>query len=96
MGALGVATPGWGVGRRGRGVATGAEGVVRMGGAGVIGLNREEGACEGVVGREKAVKGRVGGSIGDVGGGGIELVRVGSGREGFLALTGWLEMMEPK
>ena len=32
------------VGRRGRGTATGAEGVVRMGGAGVIGLNREDGA----------------------------------------------------
>jgi len=34
--------------------------------------------------------------MGEVGGGGMELVRVGSGKEGFLALTGWLEMMEPK
>jgi len=54
LGPLDGAIPGWGVGRRGRGVASGAEGVVRMGGAGVMGLNRE-GACAGEVGREKAV-----------------------------------------
>ena len=43
------------MGSTGRGVTTGAEGVVRIGGAGVIGVKREEGPCAGEVGRENAV-----------------------------------------
>ena len=90
LGAVDAGWTGWMVGRRGRGTATGAEGVVRMGGAGVMGLNREEGAWEGEVGSENAVKGMVGGSKGDTGIG--DGRGPGSGREGFLSLGAWLEM----
>ena len=55
-----------------------------------MGLNREEGAWEGEVGSENAVKGMVGGSKGDTGIG--DGRGPGSGREGFLSLGAWLEM----
>jgi len=86
LGGLCGVRPGVGVGSTGRGVAIGAE-VEIMDGAGVIGVKREEGPCAGEVGSEKAVKGIVGGSKGEAGSNGKH-GRLGSGREGFLSLTG--------
>jgi len=94
LGGLCGTKPGVRIGSTGRGVAIGAE-VETMDGAGVIGVKSEDGPCAGEVGREKAVKGIVGGSKGEAGCTGRH-GRVVSGRDGFLSLTGWLEMIEPK
>ena len=80
--------PGGGLARTGRGAASGD---MTAGGAGVIGANIvlvPAGACEGEVGREKAVNGLIGGSLGDTGG-----CPPGSGSEELLPRMGWLEMI---
>ena len=56
-------------------------------GGGPMGANAAE--WEGEVGREKAVKGLIGGSRGEIGGG----LPPGSGRDWRLPLIGWLEMI---
>ena len=70
-------------------MAKGGAGGWRIDGAGVIGENDAE--CEGEVGREKAVKGRTGGSIGEDGEAGGS--RAGPGNDGCLS-RGWVDTME--